>query len=84
MSNLPEEKCLQFYIEPIGGSFTFTHSPDILEKIQQQIDTLIYFRKRKMQEENLFIQKQNNVYHINLNAFSSISYIIFRVLRDNM
>lgn len=75
---------LRFYIDSkvFSGSFILTFEPYIISRIEEEIDDFLYLRKKKIEKENLLIEKQNNGYHINVKAFIAICNIIFRVLKN--
>ncbi len=81
---MQDAKNIRFHISSkvISGSFTLTCSSYLTYEIEEAIDDFITSHSNKKNRDNLSIQKINNGYEINVNAFMAICQIIFRTLKN--
>ncbi len=82
---MQDAKNIRFHITSrvISCSFAFTLDSYLAFEVEEAIDDFISSRKKKIQKDNLSIQKVHNVYEINVNAFLAVCQVIFRVLKNN-
>ncbi len=82
---MQDAKNIRFHISSnvISGNFTLTFNSYLTYDIEKAIDDFITSHKNKKNRDNLSIEKINNVYEINVNAFIAICQVIFRVLKSN-
>ena len=82
---MQDAKNIRFHISSrvISCSFTITLDSYLAFQIEEAINDFISSRKKKIQKDNLSIQKMNSTYEININAFMAVCQVIFRVLKNN-
>ena len=75
-------KSIRFHInsKTICGSFVLTFDSFIASKIEDEIENFICLRSKKKRND-IFIQKVNNAYEINVKGFIAVCNRIFSVLQ---
>lgn len=75
-------RSIRFHInsKTIGGSFVLTFDSFITSRIEDEIESFICLQSKK-KKNDIFIQKVNNVYEINVKGFIAVCNKIFSVLQ---